>query len=275
MLTLGDFDSRVVTPERLEKLFAINPNRKEYVEKISPDFDLRYIAVENCLVNPYDVRDFLINSSYITGTNDLMPTKTGAPGMQQPVANEWVKPYVSYLRKLLFDWKITTKSMTWHDFSCYNNVFWKGMQSIDSNYRPHVAHSDFAFNLFLSDDLVNDGTAMYSINVEGTKWLDVRLLEKQGGYRSSTIASLMDVGRDGVGKMSSWECFQGDEVYNLEGIVPAGFNVCSGYRGSVFHTAYYDDKQYNDGHVRYSLVAMLALTNPPANKSSFITKKDG
>lgn len=83
MLTLGDFDSRVVTPERLEKLFAINPNRKEYVEKISPDFDLRYIAVENCLVNPYDVRDFLINSSYITGTNDLMPTKTGAPGMQQ------------------------------------------------------------------------------------------------------------------------------------------------------------------------------------------------
>lgn len=274
MLTLKSFDGRIVTPDLLEKIFEINPNRKEYVEKISPDFDHRYVCVENVLLNPYDARDFLLNCSYITGTNDLIPTKTGAPGMQQPVANEWAKPYVQYLRNLLFHKKITTKNITWHDFSCYNNVFWKGMKSIDSNYRPHVDPGDFAFNLFLSDDLVDDGTAVYSMNIEGTKWIDVRELEKEGNYRSSTIASLMAINRMGIGKVDEWELFTGDEVYELEGVVPGGFNTVSGYRGSLFHSAYYDHLKYPDGHVRYSLVAMLSITNPPSARSSFIKRKD-
>ena len=89
MLSLDQFRDRIVTPERLEKLFELNPNRKEYIEKMSPDFDYRYIVIEDALMNPYDVRDFLINGAYMAGTNDLNPTKTGAPGMQQPVANEW------------------------------------------------------------------------------------------------------------------------------------------------------------------------------------------
>jgi len=274
MLTLKDFEHRMVNPSRLEKLFELNPNRKEYVEKISPDFPHKYICVENALLNPYDVRDFLLECSYIAGTNDLIPTKTGAPGMQQPVANEWARPYILYLRTLLYNWKITTKNMAWQDFTCYNNVFWKGMKSIDSNYRPHVDPGDFAFNLFLSDDLVDDGTAVYSINIEGKKWMDVRELEQSGEYRPSTIASLMGINRKGVGELDDWQMFTGDEVYNLEGIAPGGFNVISGYRGSLFHSAYYDDTKYPDGHVRYSLVAMLALTNPPAGRSSFISKKD-
>lgn len=274
MLTLKSFDGQIVTPDLLEKLFEINPNRKEYTEKISPEFDHRYICVENCLVNPYDVRDFLMNCSYITGTNDLMPTKTGAPGMQQPVANEWAKPYVQYLRNLLFHKKITTKKISWYDFSCYNNVFWKGMKSIDSNYRPHVDPGDFAFNLFLSDDLVDDGTAVYSMNIEGTKWMDVRQLEKEGNYRSSTIASLMSINRIGIGEVDEWELFKGDDVYELAGVVPGGFNTLSGYRGSVFHSAYYDPSKYPDGHVRYSLVAMLSITNPPTARSSFIKRKE-
>tara|TARA_A100001234_G_C12627224_1_gene386669 strand:+ start:1034 stop:1894 length:861 start_codon:yes stop_codon:yes gene_type:complete len=273
MLSLDQFRDRIVTPERLEKLFEINPNRKEYIEKMSPDFDYRYIVIEDALMNPYDVRDFLINGAYMAGTNDLNPTKTGAPGMQQPVANEWAKPYIQYLRNLLFHKKITTKDITWHDFHCYNNVFWKGMKSIDSNYRPHVDPGDFAFNLYLTDDMVDDGTAMYSLNVGSKKFMDVREMQENAELRSSTIASIMDIDRVGVGQLDDWKCFKGDDVYNLECVVPGAFNHISGYRGSLFHSAYYDDQKYPDGHVRFSLVAMLSVTNPPAGKSSFITKK--
>lgn len=58
MITLGDFN--IITPDLLEKLFEINPNRKEYVEQVHPDFPQhKYLYVENVLVNPKDVRDFL------------------------------------------------------------------------------------------------------------------------------------------------------------------------------------------------------------------------
>ena len=276
MLTLdNDFKGRIIFPSELDTLFELNPNRKEYIGSISKDFpEARYVAVENALMNPYDVRDFLINSAYIAGTNNLVPDKTGAPGMQQPIANEWMKPYVQYLRDMLFKKKITSRNIQWQDFCCYCNVFWRDMKAIDSNYRPHVDPGDFAFNLFLSDDMhEDDGTAIFSINVEGQKWLDVREMEKKSGLRPSTISQVMDINRVGAGVPDDWVWFTGDEVYNLEGVVPGGFNCISGYRGSMFHTANYNPAWYPEGHVRYSLVSMLALSLPPAGKSAFISEK--
>ncbi len=275
MLSLSDFDHKIITPNKLEKLFELNPNRKEYIETISPNFpQYKYIIVEDVLMNPYDVRNFLIESACIAGTNNLIPDKTGDPGMQQPIANEWVQPYALYLRSLLFHHRIYTKDIAWQDFCCYCNVFWKGMKAMDSNYRPHVDPGDFAFNLFLSDDLVEgEGTAMFSINVRGQKWMDVRDMEKKSGLTPSTISSTMDINRIGAGVPDDWVSFQGDDVYNLEGVVPASFNSVSGYKGSIFHTAVYDHSKYPDDHVRYSLVSMLALTLPPAGQSAFITKK--
>lgn len=272
MLTYDDFDSRIVKPDDLEKLFELNPNRKEYVRKINDKHKHGYVFVEDVLVNPYDVRDFLIQSSYIAGTNNLVPDKTGAPGMQQPVANEWVKPFVLYLRSFLYHKKITSRPIEWQDFCCYCNVFWKGMMSMDSNYRPHVDPGDFAFNLFLSDDLVEgEGTAMFSITTDEGTFLDVKEMEEQ--LRPSTISQIMDIGRSGSGNLTEWISFMGDDVYNLEGVVPAEFNCLSGYKGSYFHTAVYDPSKYPDGHYRYSLVAMLALTHPPAGRSAFLSKR--
>ena len=105
-LTFEDFKGRIIRPDEMKSLFEINPNRKEYTVKLPDPWEHRYLVVEDVLVNPYDVKDFLIHSSYIAGTNDLIPDKTGAPGMQQPVANEWVKSFILYLRQLLYDHKI-------------------------------------------------------------------------------------------------------------------------------------------------------------------------
>ena len=118
-----DFKGQIIRPKDLETLFEINPNHKAYTKKIHPDWPYRYLMIDDVLVNPYDVRDFLIQSSYIAGTNNLVPDKTGAPGMQQPVANEWVKPFVLYLRSFLYHKKITSRPIEWQDFCCYCNVF--------------------------------------------------------------------------------------------------------------------------------------------------------
>ena len=101
------------------------------------------------------------------------------------------------------------------------------MKSIDSNYRPHVDPGDFAFNLYLTDDMVDDGTAMYSLNVGSKKFMDVREMQENAELRSSTIASIMDIDRVGVGQLDDWKCFKGDDVYNLECVVPGAFNHIS------------------------------------------------
>ena len=269
-----DFKGQIIRPKDLETLFEINPNHKAYTKKIHPDWPYRYLMIDDVLVNPYDVRDFLINSSYICGTNDLVPDKTGAPGMQQPVANAWMKPYVQFLRQVLFDEKITHRDITWYDFSLYCNVFWKNMKAIDSNYRPHVDPGDFAFNLFLSDDLdESDGTAMFIINMpDGQRQMDVKHLEKKFGIHPRIISQRMDQGRVGEGLIDDWKLFDGDDVYDLATIVPAEFNCVSGYQGSLFHTAAYDPSKYSEDHVRYSLVAMLSVTDKTPIKTPFITQ---
>ena len=270
-----DFKGQIIRPKDLETLFEINPNHKAYTKKIHPDWPYRYLMIDDVLVNPYDVRDFLINSSYICGTNDLVPDKTGAPGMQQPVANAWMKPYVQFLRQVLFDEKITHRDITWYDFSLYCNVFWKNMKAIDSNYRPHVDPGDFAFNLFLSDDLdESDGTNMFIINMpDGQRQMDARHLEKKCRIHPRIITQRMDQGRIGEGLIDDWKLFDGDDVYDLAGRAPARFNCITGYQGSLFHTAAYDPRKYSDDHVRYSLVAMLSVTDKTPVNTPFITQK--
>ena len=71
------FRDRIVTLNA-EKLLNLTLTERN-TSKMSPDFDYRYIVIEDALMNPYDVRDFLINGAY-GGTNDLNPTKTGGPG---------------------------------------------------------------------------------------------------------------------------------------------------------------------------------------------------
>ena len=268
-LTLDDFQKRIVRPDERASLFEINPNRKEYVELLDKRWpETKYLLCEDVLVNPYDVRDFLMESSYCTGTNDLIPDKTGAPGMQQPISNEWCKEYVQYLRELVAKFRITRKKVTWYDFSTYTNVFWKGMKAIDSNYLPHVDPSDMAFNLFLSDDLVKEeGTAFFRMNVDGDEFNDIKLYHKQGGrVHPRVISHRMDQCRIGAGIVDEWRYFRGNEVYEQIGVIPAVFNGLSAYRGSVFHTACYDPNWYPDGHARFSLVAMLALGLQGAGK---------
>ena len=57
-LTFDDFKGRIIRPDEIEKLFEINPNRKEYTQKLPDPWDHSYIIVEDVLVNPYDVKDF-------------------------------------------------------------------------------------------------------------------------------------------------------------------------------------------------------------------------
>ena len=277
MLTLDAFKNRIITPEIRESLFELNPNRKEYTEYIDPKYkETKYLLCDDVLMNPYDVRDFLINASYCTGTNDLIPTKVGAPGIQQPICNEWCKEYVQYLNGLVQKFKITSKTVTWYDFSCYCNLFWKGMKSINSNYYPHVDPSDMAFNLFLSDDLdEREGTAFFRINVQGEEFNDIRLYEKIAQLHPRVITQRMDQGRVATGEVDDWQYFQGDECYTQLGVIPARFNCISAYRGSIFHTACYDPAWYPEGHLRYSLVSMLSISNPVGKLAAqgFMAKK--
>ena len=261
-LTIDQFEKRIVTPELRASLFELNPNRKEYVEYLNKEWpETRYLLCEDVLVNPYDVRDFFMNAAYCTGTNDLIPDKTGAPGMQQPISNEWCQEYVQYLRDLLTKFKITRQKVTWYDFSCYTNVFWKGMKAIDRNQLPHVDPSDMAFYLFLSDDMVKEeGTAFFRMNVEGDEFNDIKLYSKHGGrVHPRVISHRMDQCRIGAGIVDDWRYFRGNDIYEPIGVIPAIFNGISAYRGSVFHTACYDPDWYPDGHARFSLVSMLAL----------------
>ena len=46
--------------------------------------------------------------------------------------------------------------------------------------------------------MVDDGTAMYSLNVGSKKFMDVREMQENAELRSSTIASIMDIDRVGV-----------------------------------------------------------------------------
>ena len=275
MLSISDFSERFVTDDSLKKLFELNPNRKEYTEVITPDYpQYKYLFVENLHLNPYDIRDYLMNSSYIASTNLLVKEKTGAPGMQQPIGNEWVKHYLLYCRESLLNHKITKKAIRWQDFQCYCNIFWASMQSMNSNYRPHVDPGDMAFNYFLSDDLdSSDGTGMYSINIDGQEWMDVRHLQADVEKRPDRdqflkkLEKVLDKGRVGIGKTTNYKRFDGDENFTLKGVVPSGFNCLSAYRGSVYHSAFYDPTKYPEDHCRYSLVAMLALTMPGVGNS--------
>lgn len=275
MLSISDFSDQIVDDEKQKKLFELNPNRKEYTEVISKDFpDYKYLFIENMYQNPYDIRDYLMRSSYICSTNILSKEKTGAPGMQQPVANDWVKHFLIYCTELLRKHQITKKDILWQNFQCYCNVFWTKMQSMNSNFRPHVDPGDLAFNYFLSDDLGPEaGTAMYSIKVMGEEYMDVRHMQKAvTGRRDEDrfmmeLTNAMSSGRSGSGESVTYRTFEGDQWFTKKGVVPYGFNCLSAYRGSVYHSANYDVGKYPEDHCRYSLVAMLAMTMPGVGSS--------
>ena len=279
MLSISDFSDQIVNDEKQKKLFELNPNRKEYTEVIAKDFpEYKYLFIENMYQNPYDIRDYLMHSSYIASTNLLSEAKTGAPGMQQPVANDWVKHFLLYCTELLTKHKITKRDILWQNFQCYCNVFWAQMKSMNSNFRPHVDPGDLAFNYFLSDDLPSTaGTAMYSINILGKEYMDVRHMQKEvTGSRNESrfmieLENAMSAGRAGTGTAVPYQTFDGDKWFTKKGVVPYGFNCMSAYRGSVYHSADYDVSKYPDDHCRYSLVAMLALTMPGVG-SSFQSK---
>lgn len=279
MLSISDFSARIVDDEVQKKLFELNPNRKEYTEVITKDFpQYKYLFIENMYKNPYDIRDYLMNSSYIASTNLLSNERTGAPGMQQPIGNEWVKHFLQYCRDLLVNHKITKKEILWQQFQCYCNVFWTRMQSMNSNFRPHVDPGDMAFNYFLSDDLGPEaGTAMYSININGEEYMDVRHMQKAVTGRRDEDRFLMELenamsaGRVGTGRAVSYKTFEGDKWFTKKGVVPYGFNCLSAYRGSVYHSADYEVSKYPEDHCRYSLVAMLTLSMPGTG-STFQTK---
>ena len=100
--------------------------------------------------------------------------------------------------------------------------------------------------------MVDDGTAMYSLNVGSKKFMDVREMQENAELRSSTIASIMDIDRVGVGQLDDWKCFKGDDVYNLECVVPGAFNHISAIvvLYSIVHIMMI---KVSDGHVRFSL----------------------
>lgn len=279
MLSISDFSGRIVTDESQKKLFELNPNRKEYTAVISKDFpQYKYLFIENLYQNPYDIRDYLMNGSYIASTNLLSKQKTGAPGMQQPVANDWAKHFLLYCVELLRNHKITQREIRWQDFQCYCNVFWTKMQSMNSNFRPHVDPGDLAFNYFLSDDLESEaGTAMYSITINDEEYMDVRDMQKAvTGRRDEDrfmmeLENAMSAGRAGTGNPVPYQTFDGDKWFTKKGVVPYGFNCLSAYRGSVYHSANYEVDKYPEDHCRYSLVAMLALSMPGVG-SSFQSK---
>ncbi len=270
-MRLSQFDKQIIKPDELEKLFELNPNKKESLQPIG-NTDKKCLIVEDVLLNPYDVRDFLLTSAYIAGTNNLVEEKTGAPGMQQPIANQWVKPFAQYERELLWHHNICRKPIAWQDFSFYCNVFWPKMKANDSTYRPHVDPGEFAFNYFLSDDLNDDdGTAIYSMEIEGERWMDIRDMERRGrgAPHPETVSNMMQEKRVGAGKFDTWQRFEGDDMYKLEGVVPARFNCISAYSGSAFHSAYYNPDGYPEDHVRYSLVGMLSMKKV---RNSFLTE---
>ena len=265
-IILNGFNFRKMTSENLDKLFELNPNRREHIRPISVESSgafgiggyqyavCEYIFVEDVLMNPYDVRDFLISSSYVCEQN-------GAPGMQQVIANDWVRPYLKYLYYLLHVKNIVKEGrMGMNHFAAYTNVFWKEMPCRDINYhRPHIDPGDYAFNLFLSDTFdEDDGTAVYSLTHNYEKWVDVIEMESGCGLRLEEIYKMMYPEEFGVRGMDKWKCFKGDKDYALEGIIPAQFNCISGYKGSLFHSPHYDISKYPDGHLRYSLVSMVA-----------------
>jgi len=256
------------------KLFEINGSEVQ-----SQIYDnLNYITIDNFFKNPHDIVDVLklfpINdkSKFYEKISELKKTKwLQQPGLQQFFPINYLESLSFTLYKLLAEYDYVPYDIEnsgdylrlgrqLSQFVYYSNIFYPGILKISNNNLPHFDQSQFAFNIFLSEN-VGGGTSFYNLVYNNKRYASLNAV------LSETDPAMKEGIKNELNKMNDtcevapYDAFEGNEMWEKYHTIEYKFNRLCLYKGNFWHNVYYDAN--TETNIRYSLSATYSPSMDP------------
>jgi len=225
-----------IDEEKFLKAVQINPETK--LVEVNIDGMNSFKMYQNFLLNP----DLYVQIMEQFPVISSQWRKTGgfAPGWRQEIPPWAAATIMERIRQ----------DVDFMPVRIFNNIFTGDMPMVDRSHLPHAdVFTDpegnlnvinFVFNLWMCQGI--GGTAFW-------RWRDKKYVTELNKEEYEEIFPETDY------KVTKWECFRGDENWQLDTIAPIEYNSCLIYDGGYFHSPYIPEETFLDEH-RYSLVGM-------------------
>lgn len=257
-----------------EKLFEINGSEVQ-----SQVYDgLTYITIDNFFKNPHDIVDVLklfpVNdkTKFFEKVSQLKKSKwLKQPGQQQFFPINYLESLSFTLYKLLAEYdyvpydiensanySLLGKQLS--QFVYYSNIFYPGMLKENNNNLPHFDQSQFAVNIFLSEN-VGGGTAFYNLIHDNKRYPSLNsIIGETEQSNKEAIKNKLNAMND-VDETSPYDAFDGNDMWEKYHTIDYEFNRLCLYKGNFWHSVYYDSTK--ETNVRYSLSATYTPAMDP------------
>lgn len=261
------FDYTEINNINFTELLEINLGFEVQSEKIE---GLSYITIDNFFKNPHDIVEVLKKFPANDKSNFYENIKTTEakynrpPGIQQLFPNSYLESlsfivyklmaeydYVPYDIETSGDYFMLGKQLS--QFIYYSNCLYPNMKQFEYNYLPHFDQSQFAFNIFLSED-VEGGTAFYKLKHENKYYstigdiMDETDYDLKLGLQNKLNAMNAHDENSGV---TNYDYFDDDDLFEKYHLIDYQFNRFCLYKGSFWHSIYYNSSTATNA--RYSI----------------------
>jgi hypothetical protein len=231
---------------------------------------LSYITVDNFFKNPNDIVDVL--KLFPVNNKDLFYEKvkemdkekyTKPSGIQQLFPSSYFESISFVLYKLLAeydyvpydiensgDYLLLGKQL--NQFIYYSNIYYPGMLKENNNNYPHFDQFNFAFNIFLSEN-VGGGTAFYKLKHNGKTYGSIDAIVSEEDYDTKVEIQQKLNDMNNTDETAPYDYFEGNDLFEKFHVIDYEFNKLTLYKGNNWHGVYYDS--LNETNTRYSLSA--------------------
>ena len=266
-------DINKINLKEYNRIFEINKSCK-HTHHLFDDFE--YWTIEDFLVNPEEVNEFILNNFvHVERDDKLNPSHHPAEQLSFPQFTFFnIK---EYLFNLLTKQMIVPK--TFDDFygefeseqerliyldsswDTYSNLAYKNVKVKNRNFEPHTDAFTLACNLFLTDNAV--GTNLYKM-----KYNDSLIVSSMAGFTkfgqsfSNHLENYMIEREKDSFVSKQWINVSETKNWLKHHTVPGNFNSVSIYRGTNFHSPDLSGIT-EDNEIRHNLVFLSQPTSLP------------
>lgn len=261
------FDISEIKNIDFKKLLEINAG---FEVQSQFDGDLSYITVDNFFKNPNDIVDVLKlfpannKDAFYDKVHELGKEKYNKPaGIQQLLPSSYFESVSFILYKLLAeydyvpydieqsgDYLLLGKQL--NQFVYYTNIFYPGMTKVNNNNYPHFDQFNFAFNIFLSEN-VGGGTAFYRLRHKDKVYNSINSIINERDYDTKLEIKDKLNSMNDEGEESDYDYFEGNDLFEKYHVIDYEFNRLCLYKGHFWHSVYYNSTE--EINTRYSLSA--------------------
>ena len=226
-----------------------------FSKNIISESKMEYCMLDNILYQPDLFVDLLKKYPVFNFDPEYWSSASHIPGFRQRIANRDLLPLIKLWSNAYF--AIKNKSFPFiFDWHCATNIYVKDMKI---NLIPHVDGDSFVSNMWLMKNMSNCGTGFYKLKMNGKEY-----------YRFSTMTpnektQYLEIDSELRKKPYPWRPWEPNEYWELYATIPSIYNSSLLYEGDFFHQGIFDEKNWPENIIRYSLVSFLWNTNFQSN----------